>query len=91
MSVTIIRLHLAIKVPKEITEQWKMDDKEKFGGIGRIWTYDLQRFKMPLYQLSYNSIKCEVGVLTVIKGVGELRYNTFTNTRSRARFLVGIE
>ena len=33
---------------------------------------------------------CEVGVLTVIKGVGELRYNTFTSTRSNACFLVGI-
>ena len=28
--------------------------------------------------------------LTVIKGVGELRYNTFTSTRSNACFLVGI-
>ena len=28
--------------------------------------------------------------LTVIKGVGELRYNTFTITRSNACFLVGI-
>ena len=36
-------------------------------------------------------IWCEVGVLTVIKGVGELRYNTFTTTRSNACFLVGID
>ena len=35
-------------------------------------------------------LECEVGVLTVIKGVGELRYNTFTSTRSNACFLVGI-
>ena len=64
-----------------------MDDKEKFGGIGRDWTYDLQRFKLPLYQLSYNSIKREVGVLTVIKGVGELRYNTFTKQEVMHVFL----
>ena len=36
-------------------------------------------------------LECEVGVLTVIKGVGELRYNTFTSTRSNACFLVGID
>lgn len=34
--------------------------------------------------------KCGGGDSTVIKGVGELRYNTFTSTRSNACFLVGI-
>ena len=33
-------------------------DGLKIGGNGRIRTYDLQRFKMPLYQLSYISISC---------------------------------
>ena len=32
----------------------------------------------------------EVGEPPVIKGVGELRYNTFTSTRINACFLVGI-
>ena len=30
---------------------------------------------------------CEVGVLTVIKGVGELRYNTFTKQEVMHVFL----
>ena len=31
--------------------------------------------------------QCEVGVLTVIKGVGELRYNTFTKQEVMHVFL----
>ena len=34
-----------------------------------------------------NLIQCEVGVLTVIKGVGELRYNTFTKQEVMHVFL----
>ena len=36
-------------------------------------------------------IQCGGGDSTVCKGVGEHRSNTFTITRSRARFLVGID
>ena len=36
-------------------------------------------------------LECEVGVLTVIKGVGELRYNTFTKQEVMHVFLWGID
>lgn len=43
-----------------------------------------------LNSLFLSLISVRLVYLTVIKGVGELRYNTFTNTRSNACFLVGI-
>ena len=40
-----------------------------------------------LMDVHVGELKCEVGVLTVIKGVGELRYNTFTKQEVMHVFL----